>query len=380
MTAARRWVIVVAGLAVLLATPFVVAAWPVPQAEVTAVEVLARVRASQDVAFSGQVETEGHLGLPHEDELSSVGHLLGGRTELRVWWADPDTWRTATVRPTGETDLFHRARADGRGESLRWVYESKRVTTYPDPAVRLPLAGDLLPHVLARHVLQDARPEEVTRLRDERVAGRTALGLRLTPADPESSVAAVDVHVDAATGLPLAVALHGRDSRVPALTAAFTDVSFGRPPADTLRFEPPADAEVHTDEVIDLAAAADRYAESPAPSTLLGFERRATGSDAVGLYGRGPTLLLAVPLWERYSEQLRGQLGRRSDVRHLAHGELLTVGPLTLLLAERSDDRAWLVAGTITEDAAVAAVEELQRLLPTPGGYYGADGADGSLS
>ena len=371
MTAARRWGIVAAGLVLLLATPFVVAAWPVPQAGLSATEVLARIRASQDVAFSGQVEAEGHLGLPQEDELESLAQLLGGRTELRVWWADADTWRTATVRPTGETDVFHRAGPDGRGESLRWVYESKRVTSYPDPPVRLPLAADLLPNVLARHVLQGARAEEVTRLPDRRIAGRTALGLRLTPADPESSIAAVDVHADAATGLPLAVAIHGPGT-APAVTTTFTTVSLERPKAETLRFTAPPDATLHRDVVIDLASAADRYAELAAPRTLLGFERRAP-TDAVGVYGRGPTMLLAVPLWERYSERLRAELARRPDVRHLAQGELVTAGPLTVLLGHRRDDRAWLVAGTVTADAAVSAGEELQA-LPT-GGSYGALGS-----
>src|SRR5215213_5093981 len=300
MTAARRWGIVVAGLVLLLATPFVVAAWPVPQAAVTAGDVLARIRASEQVAFSGQVEAEGHMGLPQEQALESITRLLGGRTALRVWWADPDTWRTATVRPTGETDLFHHVGPEGRGQSLRWVYESKRLTTYPDPAVRLPLAGDLLPNVLARHLLQGARPDEVNRLPDRRIAGRTALGLRLTPADPESSIASVDVHADAATGLPLAVALRSRAGTAPAVTSAFTDISFEAPPAATLRFTPPPDATQYRDQVIDLASAADRYAQLSAPPTLLGFERRIR-TDAVGLYGRGPTVLLAVPLWDRYS-------------------------------------------------------------------------------
>src|SRR3954468_7004480 len=105
MTAARRWGSVVAGLVVLLATPFLVAAWPVAQADLTAAAVLERVRASEHVAFSGRVEVEGHVGLPAQ-QLEGVTRLLGGRTDVRVWWADPGTWRTATVRPSGETDVF----------------------------------------------------------------------------------------------------------------------------------------------------------------------------------------------------------------------------------------------------------------------------------
>jgi hypothetical protein len=158
-----------------------------------------------------------------------------------------------------------------------------------------------------------------------------------------------------------------------------TDVSFDAPPADVLRFDPPADASLHTDDVIDLAAAADRFAELVAPQTLLGLDRRTSG-DAVGLYGRGPTVVLAVPLWERYSERLRTELGRRPDVQHLPEGELLTAGPLTLLLGRRSSGRAWLVAGTVTADAAVAAVGELEHLRPRRGDYYGGTGADGEGS
>jgi hypothetical protein len=86
-------------------------------------------------------------------------------------------------------------------------------------------------------------------------------------------------------------------------------------------------------------------------------------------------MLLAVPLWERYSERLRADLARRPDVRHLAQGELVTAGPLTVLLGPRRDDRAWLVAGTVTADAAVAAGAELEALRPVPGGYYGALGS-----
>ena len=107
-------------------------------------------------------------------------------------------------------------------------------------------------------------------------------------------------------------------------------------------------------------------------------ETERTSGRAVGLYGRGPTVVLAVPLWERYSEELRTQLTRRPGTEHLPQGELVTAGPLTLLLGERDGGRAWLVAGTVTADAAVAAVEELDHLRPRRGEYYGPGGADGA--
>ena len=54
--------------------------------------------------------------------------------------------------------------------------------------VRLPDTADLLPNELARRVLEGARPGELSRLPAQRVAGHDALGLRLTPANPQSSI------------------------------------------------------------------------------------------------------------------------------------------------------------------------------------------------
>ena len=111
------------------------------------------------------------MSLPSDDSLESVAKLVGRSGSMRVWWADPDTWRMATMRTTGETDLLHRG-----DRSLRWVYESKSVTISPDVPVRLPNSSDVLPNLLAQRVLEGARPDEVERLPAERVAGRTAPG------------------------------------------------------------------------------------------------------------------------------------------------------------------------------------------------------------
>ncbi len=134
-----------------------------------------RLRTSRSEPFTGYAETAGNVALPANDALSGLTKLLGDTNRVRVWWRDPDTWRTSTLRTTGETDLLHRG-----DRTLRWVYESKNVTVYPDVPVRLPTTVDLLPHELARRTLDGARPSELERLPARRVAGRDALGLRLT--------------------------------------------------------------------------------------------------------------------------------------------------------------------------------------------------------
>jgi hypothetical protein len=151
MTAARRWVLVGCAVLLLVAAPFVVRALPAHDESLSALALLHRIQDSRDVAFSGYVESGGSVGLPADEDLSGLSKLLGSTSKVRVWWRDPSTWRVATLRTTGETDLVHAGH-----RMLRWVYESKNVTLVPDVGVRLPLTTDLMPNELARRVLSGA--------------------------------------------------------------------------------------------------------------------------------------------------------------------------------------------------------------------------------
>ncbi len=357
MTAGRRWFLVGLGVLLLLASPVLVRALPAQDSGVSSSSLLERIRGSRAVSFSGMAETAGNVALPASDALTGVSNLLSDTNRVRVWWQDPRTWRTATLRPTGETDLVHTG-----DRTVRWVYESKRATTYPDVPVRLPTANDLLPHELARRVLSGARPSEVSRLPARRVAGRDALGLRLTPADPQAAIARVDVYADRSSGVPLQVEVFASGRRPPVLTSRFLDFTVGRPAARTLRFTAPADAREGYDSVVDLASAADRFAARIPPASLAGLPARGRSSlrGSVGVYGRGPTVLFAIPLWRRTAERVRHDLRSQPGVRTVDQGLLLGAAPLHLLLAvpERGDD-SWLVAGTVTEKTLTDAVDEL---------------------
>jgi outer membrane lipoprotein-sorting protein len=364
MTAARRWWSVGFVVLLLLASPAIVRALPVSDSDVSATALLHRIRASRDVDFSGYAETTGNVALPANDALSGLTQLLADSNRVRVWWRDPATWRVSTLRPTGETDLVHSGT-----RTVRWVYESKRATAIPDVPVRLPTSFDVLPNELARHVLAGARPSELTRLPARRVAGRDALGLRLVPSGPEGSVGRVDVYADRASGIPLSVDVYARGSRTTSLTSHFADFTPGRPPASALRFTPPDDARVRFDEVVDLAAAADRFSNRRPPKTLVGLPARTVaGGDfegSVGVYGRGPTVLLAVPLWSRTANRLRRDLGTRPGVGQIPQGTLLEAPPLRLLLGAPEPNRtSWLLLGTVTEATLVKAADELARHRP----------------
>ncbi len=248
---------------------------------------------------------------------------------------------------------------------MRWVYESKNVTVYPDVPIRLPTTNDLLPQELARRVLSGARPSELSRLPARRVAGRDTLGLRLTPADKASSIARVDVYADRATSLPLLVEVVGKGSTLPALTSRFVDLTLADPSDEVLSFRPPHDARLRFDSVVDIASAADRFAARTPPARLAGLPARQEALGSVGVYGRGPTVLIAIPLWSRSAHRVREDLYGQPGVREVEGGLLLAAPPLRLLLAApEPNDSSWLLAGTVTRAALVRAARQISDERP----------------
>jgi hypothetical protein len=83
---------------------------------------------------------------------------------------------------------------------------------------------------------------------------------------------------------------------------------------------------------------------------------------AVGLYGRGVTLLAVVPVSGRIADDvadgLRAVPGAVVGPRSVRAG----VGPLGLMVLDPPDDRAFLVTGTVTLDALGAAATGLRSL------------------
>ena len=368
MTAGRRWWLVGLGVLLLVASPVLVRALPAKDSEVSSRTLLQRIHQARDVSFSGYAESAGNVALPANDALSGVTNSLSETTRVRVWWRDHQVWRTSSLRPTGETDLVHAG-----DRTLRWVYESERATLYPDVPVRLPTAVDLLPHELARRMLAGARSTELSRIPARRVAGRDALGLRLAPGDEQAAIGRVDVYADRATAVPLRVEVFAKGVRVPVLTTSFLDFSEGRPSSRSLTFHPRDNARMHYDSVVDLASAADRFASRIPPTSLAGlpdrgmakenFYRREQGS--VGVYGRGPTVLFAIPLWHRTAERVREDLESQPGVQELDQGLLIGAAPLRVLLAApEHHDNSWLLAGTVTQEALTEAADELVAHRP----------------
>lgn len=328
----------------LVVTPLVVAARPVAESDLTAVALAERIDQSATQGWSGLVESSGSLQVPDTDSFAGLVQLLGEQNRLRVWWRADDDWRVDQIRSTGETDLFR------AGSTLvRWEFESETASISPVSTIRLPDSSDLPPATLARSMLQGARPDELVRLPSRRVAGIAAAGLRLTPAERASSVGHVDVWADPTTGVAVRVELYGRTDRSPVLVSRLTDLALGVPEPATTRFEAGPGVALSYAESTDVAAAANALARIDLPPTLAGLGSR-SGADpgAVGVYGRGPTTVIVLPLRGQVAGPLRQRLRDSAAVEQTSLGTLLGVGPITVLVTPRSERGSILLAGTVT--------------------------------
>lgn len=354
MMPVQRWSLVVAGVAALLAAPFVVRALPVDEPALDAVALLTTVQDARDHPYSGYVETRGTLQLPVADRFTDVGSLFGEQTRMSVWWRGADAWRVNKLLTTGEVDLVH----DARG-TTRWRYSQDDVQRSPDPDIRLPRSADLLPPSVARLLLDDVDPADVVAIDARRVAGVDAAGLRLAPDAAQSSIDHVDLWADPASGVPLRVEVVAKGAVSPAFTSEFRDFSAATPARRSVAFEAPPGSDVSFDDVLDIADAANQYAPFLPPPTVAGLAKASEADGAVGIYGAGLTRLLTIPLRDREAGPLREQLGLTPGVRVVPEGTLVALGPLGVMLTGTEDDGGWLLAGTVTGRTLVRAARDL---------------------
>jgi hypothetical protein len=359
-----RWAVVAVGTVALLLLPWTIARIPHSHSSLGAAALLARVRASAHIPYSGLAESEGGLQLPDARQLNAVANLLGGRSQLRVWYANPEFWRVDSITPTGEND----AHLEGR-LLWKWDYETNVVdATMVDPGqMHLPRPSDLTPPDLARRFLSHASPNDVTRLGTRRIAGHDAPGIRLVPTEPESTIRAIDVWADPQTGLPLQVQALAKGGVNRPIESRFLDVSLARPADSTIRFRPNLRSNVDFHLHEDLLSSLDTRFARAAPSALAGLSiaPRSGAVPAVALYGGGVTSLVLVPVPNNLAGSLIRQLSRATgipiDQSETLDSITITVGPVNLVVAS-GFHRAYVLAGTVTLDGMQAAINQLAFL------------------
>jgi hypothetical protein len=312
---------------------------------------------STGISWSGEVISRGSLDVPLDSSMfGGVARLLGDQNNLRVWWRDADTWRVDRLRTSGESDI-----ARNGGLSVKWNYEEGRARFAVYTPIRLPDDNDILPSSLAARLLDGARASELSRLPARRIAGASAAGVRLIPSDASSTIARVDVWVDESSGLPLRVEVYGARDVHPVLTSEVTTFHVGDPNDSEVGFRLSPGVHGVRGETLDDLAAANAFAPFLLPTRVIGLERRAAPADlgAVGVYGRGPTALLAIPLRGGTADALHKQLARSHNARTTKDSAALEVGPLSVLLVQKEDSN-FLLAGTITPASLRQAAVDLE--------------------
>jgi hypothetical protein len=125
--------------------------------------------------------------------------------------------------------------------------------------------------------------------RTQRVAGRSAYTLGLTPRDSRTTVDRIEIALDSKQFIPLRVRLFGTGSATPAFQTAFTSISFRTPPASTFRFTPPAGARTEQDP-FGLSGLVPGAGSGSQPES-----RAESAANSVKVLGSGWTSVLAIP-------------------------------------------------------------------------------------
>jgi hypothetical protein len=285
---------VACGIALLCGLPSVIAAWPVPDSSLTAAGLRARILASGAVAYSGYSESSVSLGLPDLPDLGQVSTLLDGITDQYTWYRSAGSWRADVITTSGESDTYQTSQG-----TFLWDYSSNLLTqvigTQP---FRLPRAADLLPPALARRLLGYAsRADHISRLPSQRIAGVDAAGLRLVPADPVTTVGAIEVWADPANGLPVEVMVTGRGASQPVLVTRFLNLNESPPSASTVTPAPGPGVGQTTTELPNISGILNGFAPQ-LPAQLAGMNQVPVpgGLTDVAAYGTGFSRFAVLPL------------------------------------------------------------------------------------
>ncbi len=358
-----RWAVVGALGVLLVSVPSVVGALSPSGASGDPSRLRSLVLGSAGRPYQGYAESSGSLALPELPNLGAVTALFSMRTPMRAWYAGPDRYRVDILGTAGEHDVYRLP--DGE---YTWDYGDNTLTELiGDPGVRLPRGGDLLPPELARRILGAAQGDPVSALPGRNVAGVAASGLRLVPADPDTTVGRVDVWADPVTGVAVRVELTARGQDAPILVTEFRQLEQTTPVVEAPR--PALGSGFGVASAPDVADTLGAFSQVPLPARLAG--RPVTSSDFGGvqgaaLYGSGLASFAVIAVPRTVANAASDAAGKAGAVQvKLATGSVvqLSITPLSLGIVRSSvSRRSYLLAGTVTPAVLKSVADELSRL------------------
>jgi hypothetical protein len=366
----RRWTLVAVVAALLIAVPAVVATLPSAGPSIDPARLRALISESSRRPYQGYAESTGLIGLPDLPYLADVTSLLNGTTRMRTWYMSPDQYRVDVMTVSGERDLYRTPQGE-----ITWDYDANLHTEFiGEPPVRLPRAADLLPPELARQVLAASAADPVDTLPVRRVAGISASGLRLRPADPDTTVGQVDIWADSVTGVPVRVEVTARGQAAPILVTAFSELDLSAPTVPIQPPTPPPGSDFDTVSAPDVTKILGVFSRSPLPLRVAGRELNSTnlgGVRGAGLYGSGLAsfVVLAVPREiGAAATDAAGEAGAATLQLPGGTAVAQSIPPLSLMVVRSVvSRRSYLLAGLVTPAVLEAAAGQLST-LPRSGG------------
>jgi outer membrane lipoprotein-sorting protein len=307
---------------------------------------------------SGTVNAHVDLGLPSFPVQGAAGPTgiagllaeLTGDHRVRLW-ASRDGYRADELLPTSERAIYVSAQGG-------WLWSSDAFTAYrlfgaqdvarlgraaaAQDADRARLMHLADPLTLASAALTAASPTTSVSIGPPvRVAGRSSYVLVLTPKDATTLVGRVEIAVDAGTHVPLSVGVFAKGAASPAISAAFSSVSFAPIAASVYRFSPPAGATVQTFRHRSVGESAEAPSGAADPSF--------TGSDGgVRVFGAGWSTIVAI----RVPASALAATGSAGPARGVDLARFLPYsGPLFSVRLVATGDHAWLLAGAVPQSA-----------------------------
>jgi hypothetical protein len=348
-------------IAVLASLPALVGALPVSAKSEAVATLLARLRASEPVAYTGLASSSGQLAVPDLGVGTDVTALLSGGNRLRAWWAGPAHYRVDRLTFAAESDVYR----DGDGV---WSWDSGKrlaIHTQGTPQIPLPGAPDALPPNLARRLLAQADTRDVRTAGARSIAGRTGLGLVWQPRDPRSLISQVKAWVDQGTGLPLAVEVTAVGGGRRAFSSSFLDLALKAPSPAQLRFDPDRDPTA----TVENTEPNGPDSTTPAvklPATIGGLPQRSPAAPLIATYGAGPDLVAVAAIDPLGADALRQQIDSpsRPPIRgSFGQGSLIET-PLLTGLVFATNDNGYVLLGSVTRDQIEAMALDLVQHPP----------------
>ena len=147
----------------------------------------------------------------------------------------------------------------------------------------------------------------------------------------------------------------------PVLSSRLISVNLTKPTAKEANFALSSGLDFSRGVALDDAAGANAFAPFVPPTEVAKLPRLGDALDfgAVGVYGRGPTAILAIPLRDFVARGLRTELRKSTSSRDEGSRIALEIGPISVLLADVAGGH-FLIAGTVTPATLLAASKDLE--------------------